>query len=149
MCSLFLDTRATEKLTDAENDKFSRLRRCHANERDDASQIHRLGWIRFRITLDEKGFLLLIAHEPALDPLQAQKGTDVASDTAPQGRIIGLEDYPLCAFINRLFKKEEKATHVDITPLRVGRHRTCAPDDNASPGKGPNHINPLGIEHVM
>src|SRR5207249_8766292 len=25
----------------------------------------------------------------------------------------------------------------------------CTPDDNARPGKGPNHIHPLGIEHVM
>ena len=116
---LFLRT-ATE-LTDTEDDKLCRFRGSDAHECDHAAEINRLRWVGLFIALDEVRFLGLIANELAFEPLNAQKCADIAPDTLPQHRVVGLKDHPLGAFLNRFFEKEKEAADIDHTANSMDR----------------------------
>src|SRR5260370_13340630 len=126
-------TRRGSVLTDTDNHKFGGLDRGNTNA-DDESPITDI-ILRHRAVTDsdEEGFLRFCPHQCSITPDAGEDIGDTLCHPIPKWLGIGLEDYPLCALIERRLDKDEEAAHIHVFPLSITGDTACAPDAQATP----------------
>src|SRR5437762_1934716 len=60
-----------------------------------------------------------------------------------------LEDYPLCAHLDRLLDEVEEPSHVDVAPGRITAQRSGPPDADSATGKRPDAVDANRVERVL
>src|SRR5439155_2539795 len=86
----------------------------------------------FRVAFDEFALLRRGYLERALQEQALHECADIQANLAPQGRVVGFEDYPLRTFIEAGFDVKRQTADGNVLPfgagLVVALERACSPD---------------------
>src|SRR6267378_3110995 len=103
-------------LADAEDDELRRLHRSDADLADHLAGIDYFRRVGLGIALDVERLLRRLAHQRARVVDAQQEGRDVPGDPLPERLVVGLEDHPLRADLDRLLDHQEQTADVDVPP---------------------------------
>src|SRR5467141_270369 len=136
-------------LADAEDDELGRLHRSDADLADHLAGIDYFRRVGLGIALDVERLLRRLAHQRARVVDAQQEGGDVPGDPLPERLVVGLEDHPLRADLDRLLDHQEQAADVDVPPRRVAGDRARAPDPDATVAHVPDAVDPARVQEVL
>src|SRR5467141_1358151 len=136
-------------LADAEDDELRRLHRSDADLADHLAGVDHLRRVGLGVALDVERLLRSLAHQRARVVDAQQEGGDVPGDPLPERLVVGLEDHPLRADLDRLLDHQEQAADVDVPPRRVAGDRARAPDTDAAIAHVPDAVDPARVEEVL
>src|SRR5580704_8421755 len=147
----FVQTRARRILDHLEDDEFSRMSRhdCHLN--NELSQSDDSPRIQGCVYLNTKRLLWRSSEKVSCHPELRQKIGYQSLDLLPGREIVGLEHEFARALAEGLLDVQQQAPDVDVPPGRpVGRRDSSrSPDDDASAGKRPDHVDARLIERAL
>src|SRR6266536_1893543 len=119
LCLLTASVCRGRKLTDANNDKFSRFHGSNSDQDNQPPIVDIILSHGGAVAADKEGFFYLCALQGTITPDSGQEVRDALCHSGPERIIVRLEDHPLCASIQRGFNKDEEAAHVDVFPLAI------------------------------
>src|ERR1700704_762951 len=136
-------------LADPEDDELRRLHRSDADLADHLAGIDHFRRVGLRVALDVERLFRSLAHQRARVVDAQQEGGDVPGDPLPERLVVGLEDHPLGADLDRLLDHQEQAADVDVPPRRVAGDRARAPDPDAAVAHVPDAVDPARVQEVL
>src|SRR5882672_7695957 len=136
-------------LADAEDHELRRLHRSDADLADHLARVDHLRRVGLGVALHVERLLRSLAHQRARVVDAQQEGGDVPGDPLPERLVVGLEDHPLGADLDRLLDHQEQAADVDVPPRRVAGDRARAPDPDAAVAHVPDAVDPARVQEVL